>query len=142
MSRVTIAASCSACRCRTPGRSAWLVTTVRVCPTRRWTLPATDWVNATRCASHTIDARVSKDFFLGRGAQRLSAFVEVDNLFNRRNVINVYARTGQPNNDGVRQGAGLSLNQQELDQLDYLFDNDPQNYSPPRTVRIGVEFNF
>ncbi|MBD3258250.1 TonB-dependent receptor, partial [candidate division GN15 bacterium] len=93
-------------------------------------------------ASYAFDFRVNKDFFVGAGDQKLGVFIEVDNIFDRRNVINVYSRTGQPDNDGLRTGAGLALDQNTLDRLDDLYDQDPLNYSPPRTVRAGFEFNF
>jgi outer membrane receptor protein involved in Fe transport len=93
-------------------------------------------------ASYTVDMRFNKDFPLGAGGYPLSFFVEVDNLFNRHNVIDVYSRTGQPDNDGVQTGAGLALDQNELDQFDQLYDHDPQHYSPPRTIRAGFELNF
>jgi len=93
-------------------------------------------------AYYTIDTRFSKGFYMGGNDNLVTAFVEVDNLFNRRNVLNVYSRTGQPDNDGNRVGAGLALSQSELDELDELYDHNPQNYSRPRTVRVGFEFNF
>lgn len=93
-------------------------------------------------ANYSVDMRFNKDFSMGRGADVLTFFVEVDNLFDRRNVINVYSRTGLPNYDAQMQGAGLALNQEELKHYDYLSDHDPQNYSTPRTVRTGFEFSF
>ena len=92
-------------------------------------------------ASYTVDVRFNKDFILST-SNRLSFFVEVDNLFDRRNVIDLYSSTGLPDNDGVRPGGGLALDQQELDRYDNLYDHDPQHYSAPRTIRTGVEFNF
>jgi hypothetical protein len=47
-----------------------------------------------------------------------------------------------PDNDLNVSGADLALNEEELNQYDHLFDHDPQNYSPPRTIRTGLEFNF
>ncbi len=94
-------------------------------------------------ANYTVDMRLNKDYRLNRNSWLLSLFVEVDNLFNRRNVMNVYSRTGQADDDGnAIGGASLALNQEELDYYDRLYDHDPQNYSPPRTVRVGMELNF
>lgn len=93
-------------------------------------------------ANYTVDMRFNKDFPFGAGGYPLSLFVEVDNLFNRRNVIDVYSRTGQPDNDGFQTGAGLALDQEDLDWYDQLYDHDPQHYSPPRTIRAGFELNF
>ena len=95
-------------------------------------------------ASYTVDMRVNKDFYFGsRNDNYLTLFIEVDNLFNRLNVIDVYSVTGAPDDDNDNiVSSGLTLDQSLLDQLDYLYDHDPQNYSAPRTIRTGLEYNF
>jgi len=93
-------------------------------------------------ANYSVDMRFNKDFNMGRGSEILTFFFEVDNIFDRRNVINVYSRTGLPNDDAQIRGADLALNQEEIEHYDYLSDHDPQNYSAPRTVRTGFEFSF
>jgi hypothetical protein len=93
-------------------------------------------------ANYSVDMRFNKDFFIGAKKNLLSFFIEVDNLFNKENVLNVYAHTGQPDDDNNRYTGGLATNQQELSRLDRLYDHDPQNYGPPRTVRTGLEFGF
>ncbi len=93
-------------------------------------------------ASYTVDMRFNKDFVVASNDTRLSFFVEVDNLFDRHNIINLYPNTGQPDNDGVSPGASLVTNATELARANQLYDHDPQNYSPPRTIRTGLEFNF
>ncbi len=96
-------------------------------------------------ASYAVDMRFSKEFSIGRSGYTLGLFTEVDNLFDRRNVLDVYSRTGQPDNDGQQIGLGLAADEEELNQLlnlDRLHDQDPQNYSPPRTLRVGLEFTF
>lgn len=93
-------------------------------------------------AYSSVDMRFNKDMFLGANGNMLTFFVEVENLFDRRNVLNVYARTGLPDDDNIRNTTGLALDQNQLDQLNNLYDHDPQNYGPPRTVRLGLEFSF
>ncbi|MFH1372550.1 MAG: TonB-dependent receptor [bacterium] len=93
-------------------------------------------------ANYTVDMRFNKDLAFGANGHPLSLFIEVDNLFNRRNVVNVYSRTGQADNDGLQAGAGFALNQDDLDHYDQLYDHDPQHYSPPRTIRAGFELSF
>ncbi len=93
-------------------------------------------------AYHTVDMRFNKDFRLMKGGSTLSFFVEVDNLFDRRNVINVYSLTGRADDDGFNQTASLALSQDELDEYDALYDHDPQHFSPPRTIRTGLELHF
>ncbi len=93
-------------------------------------------------AYYTVDMRFNKDFDLSPNGWRMSFFVEVDNLFDRRNVVDVYSLTGQPDDDGYSQQASLSLSQEELDEMDRLYDHDPQNFSSPRTIRVGTQLNF
>jgi outer membrane receptor protein involved in Fe transport len=93
-------------------------------------------------AIYSVDMRFNKDFAMGLPGDKLTFFVEVDNLFNRHNVLDVYTRTGLPDDDLIVSGEGLSLDEEQLNQYDHLFDHDPQNFSPPRTIRTGLEFTF
>jgi hypothetical protein len=93
-------------------------------------------------ANYRVDMRFNKDIFIGRGDNFVTLFVEVDNLFNRKNVLNVYSTTGKPDDDSFAIQGGLSLDADQLQALDRLYDHDPLNYSPPRAMRFGLEFNF
>ena len=93
-------------------------------------------------ATYSVDMRFNKDFALGGPGDKLTFFVEVDNLFNRHNVLDVYTRSGLPDDDLNVIGTGLSLDEEEVNRYDHLFDHDPQNFSPPRTIRTGFEFTF
>lgn len=93
-------------------------------------------------ANYSVDMRFNKDFVLGKAKNTLSFFIEVDNVFNKKNILNVYTHTGLPDYDNRRYSGGLATDQQELTRLDHLYDHDPQNYGPPRTVRTGLEFGF
>jgi len=90
-----------------------------------------------------FDARFNRNFYLGPATGAcLSLFVEVENLFDRRNVVDVYTSTGSPDNDGLM---ALNVNSPtyEQEKLWYtLMSRDPQNYQDPRTVRVGLEFKF
>jgi hypothetical protein len=90
-----------------------------------------------------FDMRFNKDFYFTRSNRTfLSFFVEVENLFDRRNVVNVYTSTGEPNDDGfVAQNVNSATYQQEVEWT-RLMANDPQNYDHPRQVRVGLVFNF
>jgi outer membrane receptor protein involved in Fe transport len=92
-------------------------------------------------ATFDVDMRFLKAFAL-QGMSTVNFFVEVDNLFNRRNVIDVYSRTGLASNDGVRSAVDFATGQSEYNFYDMLYDRDPQNYAPPRTIRTGLEFTF
>ena len=96
-------------------------------------------------SNYSVDMRFNKDFRLGNLSNLLTLFVEVDNVFNRRNVINVYSRTGRPDDDAEPGVSNLVLNADEVNEVNHynrLFDKDPLNYSPPRTVRFGLEYSF
>lgn len=96
-------------------------------------------LNSGRLPSYyRVDMRFAKDLFMNMlGNNRLSLFVEVENLFDRRNVINVYTNTGLADDDGLAADVG------EEDREKYeLMNKDPQNYDIPRTIRWGFEFVF
>ena len=90
-------------------------------------------------ACYSVDMRFSKQLPLSAG-RIMTFFVEVDNLLDRRNVIDVYNRTGLPDNDN--QLVQMALNQDEVDEANRLYDHDPQHYSPPRAIRTGFELSF
>lgn len=92
-------------------------------------------------SNYTVNMRFNKDFYLSK-ARLLTFFVEVDNLFDRKNVLDVYSRTGAPDDDGESPSTGLVTDTEALDMYDQLFDHDPSNFSVPRTVRMGFEFRF
>ena len=92
---------------------------------------------------HTLrfDTRFDKNFyFTGAHGTFLSFFVEVENLFNRRNVVEVYSATGEPDDDGSQDMLVTSTPQEIL--WRELIDKDPEHYDHPRQVRVGFEFNF
>lgn len=93
-------------------------------------------------ARYSVDMRANKTFALGKGGRTVDFFIEIDNLFNRRNVVDVYSHTGLAYTDGNRASSGYATNQQQLDDLDRIYDDDPQNYSPPRMIRTGIEMRF
>ena len=90
-----------------------------------------------------FDMRFNKDFYLTQASNSfVSFFVEVVNLLDRRNVRNVYSNTGRPDDYGSDI---LNLTSATYEQEVYynsLMEKDPQNYEPPRQVRMGLEFNF
>jgi hypothetical protein len=78
----------------------------------------------------------------------LNIYFEVSNLLNSKNVINVYSYTGNAGDDGFLnfadyQTAISTQNDVEAYRNYYaMYINSPYNYSLPRTVRLGVMFNF
>lgn len=95
--------------------------------------------NSGRLPSYfRVDLRFVKDIPLKlSSSSQMSLFVEVENLFDRRNIVNVYTNTGEPDSDGL--ASSLSEEDQELYEL---MNKDPQNYDTPRTLRWGLELLF
>jgi outer membrane receptor protein involved in Fe transport len=94
--------------------------------------------------TYTIDARLNRDFHFAGSNKFLSVFVEVENVLNRKNVVNVYTTTGLADDDGVTwtdTGGGF-ITEEQSSAFYALMTTDPQHYSPPRTIRTGIQFNF
>jgi len=77
----------------------------------------------------TLDLYARKGFTLG--PLELGIFVDVRNLLNRKNVVSVYAATGSPDYSGEESAKATQDWQQ-----------DPTNYSSPRTMYVGVDIGL
>ena len=99
-----------------------------------------------------VDMRLDKEFYTkwGSGDQRayFDVYLQVINLFDTKNVLAVYPATGVPDDDGYLAAAEwqTQINQQVdpqayRDQYSIRID-DPANYSSPRQIRLGLQFNF
>ncbi len=86
-----------------------------------------------------LDLRVKKRFKAGGFTYTL--FSEVRNVFDRRNVVSVYANTGRPGDDGYTLES-FSGRSEEFIRLRRLLSLDPQQYAPPREIRLGFEIGF
>lgn len=78
----------------------------------------------------------------------LNIYLQVLNLFNTKNVLGVYAFSGNPDDDGylsspLAQSTLQSLNSPQgyTDQYT-IYMNNPGNYSRPRVIRIGLQLDF
>lgn len=101
-----------------------------------------------------IDATIDKDFYvtLGDGENKrtgiLNVYFRINNLLNSQNIINVYSYTGNPNDDGYltapesQKQISEALDEQAYRDMYAVAVNSPNNYSSPRTIRLGVIFNF
>ncbi|MFI5205620.1 MAG: hypothetical protein ACHQVK_01650 [Candidatus Paceibacterales bacterium] len=78
----------------------------------------------------------------------LNIYLQVLNLFNRKNVLNVYSYTGNPDDDGyltstqAAQALALTNSAVAFTNMYQIRINNPTNYSLPRQIRIGLLFNF
>jgi len=77
---------------------------------------------------YNIDLMIGKEFELTNN-MRLRLFAEIQNLTDHRNILYVYGDTGDPDYTTV---GGYST--------EYM--QDPSNYGPPRSVRLGFTFRF
>jgi len=98
-----------------------------------------------------VNLRLDKDFNFALSQKKgatINVYIEFNNLFNTKNVTNVYPATGSADDDGYLSAP--EWQNQISDQLDpqsyvdyySVWVNNPYNYSSPRTIRLGVMFNF
>lgn len=97
------------------------------------------------------DMQIDRDIPLKFGGEgdkaksaNLNVFLLVTNLFNTRNIINVYRFTGSPDNDGF---LALLTDRSQVDpdafrDLYTLRIENPFNFGLPRQIRLGVRFDF
>jgi hypothetical protein len=89
-----------------------------------------------------------KDGSDSKKTANLNVYVQVLNVFNRRNVINVYQFTGAPDDDGYLQSTqgqnalAITNSPAAFSDMYSIRMNAPGNYSIPRQIRIGVLFEF
>lgn len=78
----------------------------------------------------------------------LNVYLRITNLFNQKNVLSVYRATGNWDDDGYLEAANsqASIQNQQDEQSfrDYYLMKiqNPFNISAPRTIRLGVKFDF
>ncbi len=105
--------------------------------------------------TYRSDLQIDRTFNLEFGKENekkkrafLNVYVRVTNVFNQLNVINVYRATGVPDDDGFLAAAQWQTTiQNQLDEQSYrdlysMFMANPFNVSQPRTIRLGVKFDF
>jgi hypothetical protein len=99
-----------------------------------------------------LNFRIDKDFNFALNKKKfgtINVYLEILNLLNTKNVTFVYPATGSPNDDGYLSAPEWqnAINEQ-TDPVSYRdlysirYDENPYAYSSPRTIRLGVMFNF
>jgi len=86
-----------------------------------------------------FDFRLRKRMTAGKFTYTL--FTEVRNVFDRSNVVNVYANTGRAGDDGYTLESRTGRSDEFL-RLRRLLSLDPQHFAPPREIRMGFEIGF
>ena len=105
--------------------------------------------------SFRADLKLNKEFSFSLGEVRgnerklrMNAYVWVQNLLNADNIIAVYDYTGNADDDGYLTSAeGQAYVQQQLDPVAFSDQYaasiiNPNYFSRPRTIRIGLTMNF
>ena len=90
----------------------------------------------TKPATHYIDLKLEKVFNMGNF--NISAFLWVYNLLDILNEEDVYATTGRSNVDLNTQFAGEIIGLNTIEQ----YVNNPDFYSTPREIRLGLTLGF
>jgi outer membrane receptor protein involved in Fe transport len=100
----------------------------------------------------TTDMQLDRDIPLTFGAKEgdkgksanLNVYLLVTNVFNTENIVGVYRYTGSPNNDGylAQLTDRTQIDPDAYRDLYAIKINNPGNYGAPRTVRLGVRFDF
>jgi hypothetical protein len=98
-----------------------------------------------------ISARFDKDFNFALNKKKdgtINVYIEFANLLNTQNVTSVYPATGSSSDDGFlsapewQNQISQQVDQQSFRDLYSIQMNNPYRYSNPRTIRLGVMFNF
>lgn len=121
---------------------------------------ATSQLTGTRNGSrmpwtYRLDLQLDRTWALEFGKENekkkhayLNVYLRVTNLLNHFNVLNVYRATGVPDDDGYLAAAQWQASiQNQLDEQAYrnmytMSMQNPYNLSQPRTIRLGVKFDF
>ncbi len=113
-------------------------------------------INGSRKPWRTVmDMTIDKSFLLTFGKDKdnqkvipVNIYLEIFNVLNTKNILDVYATTGNPDDDGYLSAAqNQTTIQSQLDEesyrmyYSYLLLN-PGNYSSPRTMRLGIQISF
>jgi outer membrane receptor protein involved in Fe transport len=109
-------------------------------------------INGSRLPwNNRTSLRVDKSFYVQREGKKehmINVYFYVQNLFNVQNVLNVYARTGSPTNDGFLEsdfGQQQIRSQSSPEAYAYFYNMtvvNPENVSLPRRMRLGFSYNF
>ncbi len=104
-----------------------------------------------------IDLRIDKDLELTWGGKKegeekkhanLNIYLQVLNVLNTKNINYVYRATGNPDDDGFLASAtgqttiAAQISPESYTDLYNVKINNPNNYSRPRVIRLGLLLDF
>lgn len=99
---------------------------------------------------YRVDLTVDKAFFIKVGKRNtiLDVFCSVSNVFNIKNITSVYSVTGDPDDDGyltdpeTQSDIRAQINETAYRNYYSMYLNSNYLYSTPRSVEIGVSYQF
>lgn len=100
-----------------------------------------------------VDLKVDKDIIIKVGKTKkkdtyLNVYLQVLNVLDKVNIMNVYNTTGNPDDDGylsapeAQKDIYSQINAQSFIDFRRMYINNPDNYSLPRRIRLGVSYSF
>lgn len=115
-------------------------------------------INGSRKPSQfRLDIQVDRDIPIKFGGKEegkkartanLNIYLLLNNALNNMNVLNVYRATGNPDNDGFlaapehQSTIRNNLDEQSFRDFYAMRVNNPFNFGLPRTIRLGIRFDF
>lgn len=93
--------------------------------------------SARQPATSTTDFRFDKYWEISKGFNLATGF-EIFNLFNRKNVRDIYAETGTAYDSSHEE----NLNEPDDGNQGKDYDHNPRNYFPPRQVLLHLKLEF
>ena len=104
---------------------------------------------------YRIDLQIDRNFNFEFGSDEdkkkvayLNVYFRITNIFNIINTLNVYRATGTPDDDGYLAASQYQVSiQNQLDEQSFrdyyqMKVVNPFNFGIPRTIRLGVKFDF
>jgi outer membrane receptor protein involved in Fe transport len=103
-----------------------------------------------------VDMRIDKDFYFKQKTRKngsvrqsyLNIYFLFLNMFNNKNILDVYPYTGNPDDDGYltapewQKQINNQLDPQSFRDLYSVYENFPWNYAKPIQIHFGVGYNF
>ena len=98
-----------------------------------------------------LNAKINKEFKIkwnDKKSSFVNVYLQVQNLFDAKNIISVYRATGNPEDDGYLTSSAAQNaieSQNDPQAFRYLYSlavNNPSNYSLPRMWRAGLSVSF
>jgi len=114
----------------------------------RSTVPVEALGQSTTPWTYELDLRIDKTVSIG--SLTADFYIYAENLLNTQNIVTVFARTGDPADDGwLNSTAGLNQAQQSSNAALYdqiysatYLGNNSGNYGVPRQIRFGVNLEY